>query len=559
MATVITQVANPAGVSASATVATYTGVSIGTAAPNRTIVVVVGTELAAANPSAATIDGNAMTAGTGGDQGAVQTNLFYLPYPTGTTADIAVTFSAVSPTSTQNHIAVYSVVGGTYSSKGGAQSTDMDSTAPLTTGSITIPTDGGFIAVAAKATDTVRAAWANASEDIDADVGAFGFTTATRTTALTTTAVTCTGTTNGEDGAISWIIFGANTSPTTALNSPADSAAGVSTTPVLDFTGTDSESNDVRYEVQVDTATFADITLGNTTTRTDSGSGDSFAFDSGSGSNRLLIAGFSSFDTTADDRKVLSCSYGGNALTSVVGAIADNGTSNGRGAIWYLVAPPTGSNTFSVTFDGANDITNSDYFLAIFNNVDQSNPINDSDNHTTVAGTQDRITLTTTNIGEMLVDVNNGDAGGQTLGAGQTSIMDLSGSTGRGSYKLATVATNYNMDMNTGSNDNYAHAAVSLKPSNIVLIDAVSGTDAGFANPDNGGDTDPFTSGENIQYTVQSALSNSTLYYWRVRGIDPSGSNTYGAWATTRSFTTTAGGGTVVQDLIGGGFIPFAR
>ena len=69
----------------------------------------------------------------------------------------------------------------------------------------------------------------------------------------------------------------------------------------------------------------------------------------------------------------------------------------------------------------------------------------------------------------------------------------------------------------------------------------------------------PFESGTATTYTVQSAFTASTTYYWRVRGIDPTGSNTYGAWATTRSFTTTAGGGTVVQDLIGGGFIPFAR
>jgi hypothetical protein len=32
-------------------------------------------------------------------------------------------------------------------------------------------------------------------------------------------------------------------------------------------------------------------------------------------------------------------------------------------------------------------------------------------------------------------------------------------------------------------------------------------------------------------------LANSTTYYWRGRAIDPSGSNTYGAWSSTRSFT----------------------
>jgi hypothetical protein len=54
-------------------------------------------------------------------------------------------------------------------------------------------------------------------------------------------------------------------------------------------------------------------------------------------------------------------------------------------------------------------------------------------------------------------------------------------------------------------------------------------------------DSDPFTSAQEVTYTVpgDDALSADT-YYWRVRGLDPSGSNSYGAWSTTRSFTLTA-------------------
>lgn len=206
------------------------------------------------------------------------------------------------------------------------------------------------------------------------------------------------------------------------------------------------------------------ITLGNTSSKTDTGSGDTTSFDSGTGSDRILVMGFSNFDTTAADRQVSSVSYGGDALTKVTNSVADNGTSNGRAEIWYKVAPKTGANNIVVTFAGANNITNSDYFYAIFNGVDQTNPINTSGNHTTTGGTQDRITLTTTVDGCMLVDVNNGDAGGQTLGAGQSSLMDLNGSTGRGSYKLVAGAGSYNMDMNTVSNDNYAHGAIALAP-----------------------------------------------------------------------------------------------
>lgn len=60
-------------------------------------------------------------------------------------------------------------------------------------------------------------------------------------------------------------------------------------------------------------------------------------------------------------------------------------------------------------------------------------------------------------------------------------------------------------------------------------------TDAGFTAGH------PFTSGVQKSYTVQSALNDSTVYYWRVRGIDPNGGNVYGAWSSIYSFTTSVG------------------
>lgn len=65
------------------------------------------------------------------------------------------------------------------------------------------------------------------------------------------------------------------------------------------------------------------------------------------------------------------------------------------------------------------------------------------------------------------------------------------------------------------------------------LIDAVSGTDSGFSGtPDN---TDPFTSGQSVTYTVQSPLTPGN-YYVRVRAKDPSGTNTWSSWSATTSF-----------------------
>lgn len=52
----------------------------------------------------------------------------------------------------------------------------------------------------------------------------------------------------------------------------------------------------------------------------------------------------------------------------------------------------------------------------------------------------------------------------------------------------------------------------------------------------------PFASGAAKDYTVQAgdALVPGTTYYWRVRGLDPTGTNIYGAWSTTRSFSVVS-------------------
>lgn len=67
----------------------------------------------------------------------------------------------------------------------------------------------------------------------------------------------------------------------------------------------------------------------------------------------------------------------------------------------------------------------------------------------------------------------------------------------------------------------------------------VSSTSAGFINATNGGDTSPFTSGNLIQFTIQSAdaLVNGRTYWWRTRAIDPNGSNQYSFYTDPQSFT----------------------
>jgi hypothetical protein len=212
VAVAIARTADPTSVSASSSIATYSAVSIGTAAADRIVAIVVTSELTSASPNSVTIDyGSGPVAMTGGSLGnflAVHARIFYLPVPTGTTADFAVTFGA-NTSNTQNHVSVYKVTGAALalSASGNNGSTDMDVTAPLTTGSVTVPSNGGFLGVAAGAiTTTTAKAWANATEDLEVSAGGYCHTAAIRTTSGTVT-ITVTGTSNNEDGALSWVIF----------------------------------------------------------------------------------------------------------------------------------------------------------------------------------------------------------------------------------------------------------------------------------------------------------------------------------------------------------------
>lgn len=206
MAVAITQTANPVSAGTGTTI-TYSSVSIGTAAEDRVVVVCVGTELTAGAISAATLGAIAMNASTNGTQGAVGACIFWLYAPINTTADVAVTFG-VSQTSATHHVAVYSVTDavGTAFNSSSVGDTDSD---PISSGAITIPSNGGCVAVSAMAAAALRT-WTGITEDIDETAGTFQFSTGISTTGGTPT-ITVSGA-NNEDGALAWAIFESSSS-----------------------------------------------------------------------------------------------------------------------------------------------------------------------------------------------------------------------------------------------------------------------------------------------------------------------------------------------------------
>jgi hypothetical protein len=70
--------------------------------------------------------------------------------------------------------------------------------------------------------------------------------------------------------------------------------------------------------------------------------------------------------------------------------------------------------------------------------------------------------------------------------------------------------------------------------------------DAGFSNISSPLDTNPFNSGDTIQYETQTPLTASTTYWWRTRAKDSGGSNSWSFWSTPWSFTIATTSETII-------------
>jgi hypothetical protein len=374
---------------------------------------------------------------------------------------------------------------------------------------------------------------------------------------------------SGDDGFAQ--VLSVQVPPTVVLNTPADAATGVSVTPTLEFTGTDLNVDSVRYEVQVDTVnTFDSQTQStiNVVVEAWGGGGRGRVGSGASGGGGGGGGAYSRADDIAVDDGVgytVTVGTGGDTAEEAGGdsGFDDNsellakggasGTASTTGASGGLAASGVGDTKFNGGTGGNGDTS-------------AGGGGGGGAGTTAVGGTGSNGNVGTGGAGGTggAVGGGNGGAGstadnaaaGSTIGGGgggSDDSTDPNGGNGaRGEVRVkallglvesatgGTHTTDSTYDIWTfTSNGTWTPTLAGTS-----LINAVSGTDSGFANTVSGGDTDPFNSGEKADYDVQITLSNSTVYYWRVRGIDPAGSNTYGAWSSTRSFTTAAGGGT---------------
>lgn len=287
-----------------------------------------------------------------------------------------------------------------------------------------------------------------------------------------------------------------NTPPTVALNSPADTGSTSDTTPTLDFTGTDADSDDIRYNIYI-----SKIVATDNFNRSDGGLGSNWSDTADEGGYPIINTNAVESVDDGDSASFWNAdSFANNQYSQI--KIVNASTSSYCGALVRASAT-----NFVMGQEGV-DGTGVDIYWYNGGSYEliASDPTHDPSDG----------------------DILRLEAIGQTYYLYVNGVLKCSGTN---MSTPASGSAGFVVSTATGVIDDWEGGD--------IIANAISGTDAGFANPDNGGDTDPFTSGENIQYTVQSALDPGT-YYWRVRGIDPSGSNTYGDWSSTYSFTITS-------------------
>lgn len=317
--------------------------------------------------------------------------------------------------------------------------------------------------------------------------------------------------------------------PTVTLDTT-DATAFTTLTPTLLFTGTDADLDDIFYEIQIsNNAAFSDsgITL---TFEHDSGTGIVHPNPVGSLVNNGTTA---DGNQQVDDRPGGTVEWGGGILDHIDVRLGRDETDTDGTALVrvYEITGTPGTDAGPAGYSVAAD-TPTDGWLAESNGI----PLNATmptvnDWYTFDFSGAQRIQTITNDIQMVIVDwVPNG-----TSEPGSNTIQVLVGNTAAGHNGWIDGSVGANFGVQTFG------PKVRVYEDQDIPINVRSDIDPGFANQDNGGDTSPFTSGNQIGYTVQSALTEGIIYYWRVRGSDGAA---FGDWSAARTFTVSSVPGT---------------
>ena len=181
-----------------------------------------------------------------------------------------------------------------------------------------------------------------------------------------------------------------------------------------------------------------------------------------SGDERVLYVAAAMQNINTD---VSALTYGGVSLTIVERREGGIGTFDGAVEIWRLIAPATGANTVSVTFDAVDGIK----AMAIsWTGADQTTPngsfTSNVGNSTTpsvdISSATDEIVFDYTTLTE-----ESGTGPTFTVGAGQTERVNHSENAyARSGGSTEAGATTVTMSWTSSTSDNWVAAGLSVKP-----------------------------------------------------------------------------------------------
>lgn len=320
----------------------------------------------------------------------------------------------------------------------------------------------------------------------------------------------------------------ANNAPTIAQNT-ADATTFTSLTPTLEFTGSDADSDDLQYEIQISDHPSDFTTSGSTLI-------SSFTTGGGGLSVHPQHAGAGNAwdgNPQMDDRP-------GQSFTGA-GGVIDKFT-------FYMQADapnaPTGTAVIRVyDHQGTYGTSSAPLNAATRANTPTPDWIAESDS---VALTGLAAGLTATDF-----SFTGAERARLVNGTRYVAVLnyhpDSTSSTNTMAVAGDASGTGALFDGN-GYNDGAGAGGVNNGPQSTwdfyhrsyetyTLLDKTSGTDAGFSNTVTPADTSPFTAGQKVSYTLQTSLGDGGTYHWRVRVRDPLGTNVWSSWTASRSFT----------------------
>jgi hypothetical protein len=246
----------------------------------------------------------------------------------------------------------------------------------------------------------------------------------------------------------------------------------------------------------------------------------------GTGTDRILIVGLATEDTSTSVLNVSAITCNGVAMTAVSNSTATAGSSTfDRSQLFYILNPASGSNTISVTWGGAvNGVSAGSISLS---GVTQSAPSVAAIASAT-SGTTISANVAVATAGSWLVSVANSGASNAVLTAGSGQIkrwgVGQTNSGGAGSTAAPASTGTVSTSWTASSSSQLALSVVVLTPSSggTVTAPAITSQPA----------SQTVTAGSSATFTVTASGTAPLSYQWRFNGTAISG-------ATSSSYTVS--------------------